>query len=84
MRWLVLDEDGPGQVRVQLDHSVENVPSCRVAVTAGLEREGLRRAFLPLPDPSAPAGVRRHDVCRHGVTVGDLNRHLDPDLDRDR
>lgn len=74
VRWLLLDEGGPRQVRVQLDHSIENLPSCRVAVAAGLGREGLRRAFLPLPDPAAPGGVRRHDVCLHGVTVADLDR----------
>jgi RimJ/RimL family protein N-acetyltransferase len=70
-RWLTTDVDGPRMVRVQLDHSVENVASCRVAVAAGLEIEGVRRGFLPLRDPAAPGGVRRHDVCLHGrVTAG--------------
>ena len=58
-------------VRVQLDHSVENVASCRVALAAGLEIEGVRRGFLPLRDPAAPDGVRRHDVCLHGVVAPD-------------
>jgi RimJ/RimL family protein N-acetyltransferase len=64
-RWL-LSPDGRGLARVQLDHSVENEPSCRVALAAGFEREGIRRGFLPLRDPDAPGGVRRHDVCLHG------------------
>ena len=68
-RWLTLDDDGPRQARVQLDHSVENVASCRVALAAGFEREGVRRAYLPLPDAAAPGGVRRHDVCLHGLAV---------------
>lgn len=72
-RWLLEDEGGPHQVRAQLDHSTENVASCRVATGAGYEREGTRRAFLPLRDPDAPGGERRHDVCLHGrlaVEVG--------------
>ena len=40
--------------RVQLDHSVENIASCRVALAAGFEIEGVRRGFLPLRDPTAP------------------------------
>lgn len=67
VQWLTLADDGPRQARVQLEHSVENPPSCRVALAAGFEREGLRRAFLPLRDPEAPGGVRRHDVCLHGL-----------------
>jgi RimJ/RimL family protein N-acetyltransferase len=65
-RWLTIDEDGPGLARVQLDHSVENPASCHVALAAGFEREGIRRAFLPLRDPDSPDGQRRHDVCLHG------------------
>jgi RimJ/RimL family protein N-acetyltransferase len=65
-RWLTADDDGPHLARVQLDHSTENLASCRVALAAGFEREGVRRGFLPLPDPDAPDGVRRHDVCLHG------------------
>jgi RimJ/RimL family protein N-acetyltransferase len=67
--WLTTDPGGPGMVRVQLDHSVENVASCRVALAAGLEKEGVRRSFLPLRDPAAAGGVRRHDVCLHGVVA---------------
>lgn len=66
-RWL-LSPDGRSLARVQLDHSVENEASCRVALAAGFEREGIRRGFLPLRDPDAPGGVRRHDVCLHGCT----------------
>lgn len=69
-RWLTADADGPGMARVQLDHSVENPASCRVALAAGFEREGVRRAFLPLPDPDAPGRERRHDVCLHGYVAG--------------
>jgi RimJ/RimL family protein N-acetyltransferase len=65
-RWLTLDEGGPGLARVQLDHSVENPASCRTAQAAGFDREGVRKAFLPLRDADAPDGVRRHDVCLHG------------------
>jgi RimJ/RimL family protein N-acetyltransferase len=64
-RWL-LSPEGRGLARIQLDHSVENEASCRVALAAGFEREGIRRGFLPLRDPTAPDGVRRHDVCLHG------------------
>ncbi|GGF40814.1 acetyltransferase [Marmoricola endophyticus] len=67
--WLT-GPDGPGMVRVQLDHSTENPASCRVAERAGLEREGVRRSYLPLRDPAAPGGVRRHDVCLHGLVTG--------------
>jgi RimJ/RimL family protein N-acetyltransferase len=69
-RWLTLDDDGPHQVRVQLDHVVENDASCRTAVATGFAREGIRRGFFPLPDPAAPDGVRRHDVCLHGYLPG--------------
>jgi RimJ/RimL family protein N-acetyltransferase len=65
--WLLYADSGPGLHRVQLDHSVENVASCRVALAAGLEREGVRRSYLPLRDPDAPGGERRHDVCLHGI-----------------
>ena len=61
-RWLTLDDDGPALPRVQLDHSVENTASCRTALAAGFEQEGVRRHFLPLRDPDAPGGERRHDV----------------------
>ncbi len=70
-RWLTLDRDGPTLPRVQLDHSVENVASCRTALAAGFEKEGVRGRFLPLRDEAAPGGVRRHDVCLHGYLPGD-------------
>lgn len=65
-RWLTADPTGPHVARVQLDHSVENPASCRTALRAGFAREGVRAGFLPLRDPTAPDGVRRHDVCLHG------------------
>ena len=63
-RWLMAP-DGRGLDRVQLDHSTENPASCRVALAAGFEREGIRRGYLPLRDPDGT--VRRHDVCLHGT-----------------
>jgi RimJ/RimL family protein N-acetyltransferase len=71
-RWLMYDDSGPRVARVQLDHSVENLASCRVAVAAGLPVEGVRRGLLPLRDASAPGGVRRHDVCLHGTVAEEL------------
>ena len=53
-RWLTTDADGPRLARVQLDHSVENPASCRMALAAGFAREGVRTAYLPLRDPAAP------------------------------
>jgi RimJ/RimL family protein N-acetyltransferase len=63
------EQDSPRLPRVQLDHSVENPASCAVALRAGFAREGMRRSYLPLRDPEAPDGVRRHDVCLHGLVV---------------
>jgi RimJ/RimL family protein N-acetyltransferase len=68
--WLTVAAEGPHVARVQLDHSIENPASCRTALAAGFEREGIRRAFLPLHDDAAPDGVRRHDVCLHGFVPG--------------
>jgi RimJ/RimL family protein N-acetyltransferase len=68
-RWLTADPAGPHAARVQLDHSVENQASCRTALRAGFAREGVRTGFLPLRDPAAPDGVRRHDVCLHGLVA---------------
>ena len=65
-RWLMAPE-GRGLERVQLDHSTENPASCRVALAAGFEREGVRRGYLPLREPDGT--VRRHDVCLHGRTT---------------
>jgi RimJ/RimL family protein N-acetyltransferase len=62
--WL-LDPDGGDVERVQLDHAVENVASCRTALRAGFAVEGRRARFLPLRErPDAP--VVRHEVCLHG------------------
>ncbi len=63
-RWL-LAPDGRGLARVQLDHSTENPASCRVALAAGFQQEGIRRGYLPLRDRDGR--VRRHDVCLHGT-----------------
>ena len=63
-RWL-LAPDGRGLDRVQLDHSTENPASCRVALAAGFEREGIRRGYLPLRDLDGT--IQRHDVCLHGT-----------------
>ena len=65
--WLLAHVDGPGVARVQLDHSVENLASCHVALNAGFAQEGVRKGYLPLRDPATPGGVRRHDVCLHGL-----------------
>jgi RimJ/RimL family protein N-acetyltransferase len=64
--WL-LSPEGMGLHRVQLDHAVENVGSCRTADRAGFAREGVRARFLPLQEsPDAP--VVYHDTCLHGLT----------------
>lgn len=65
-RWL-MSAGGRGLDRVQLDHSTGNVASCRVALAAGFEQEGVRRGYLPLRDSDGT--VRRHDVCLHGRTT---------------
>jgi RimJ/RimL family protein N-acetyltransferase/ADP-ribose pyrophosphatase YjhB (NUDIX family) len=72
VRWLTTAANGPEAGRVQLDHSVENPASCKVAERAGLPREGVRREYLPLRDPDAAGGFRRHDVCLHGLPAGDV------------
>jgi RimJ/RimL family protein N-acetyltransferase len=62
----VLSADGMDVERVQLDHAVENVASCRTADHAGFTHEGIRSRFLPLQDsPSSP--VVFHDTCVHGL-----------------
>jgi RimJ/RimL family protein N-acetyltransferase len=62
----VLSPTGMNLQRVQLDHAVENVASCRTATRAGFVREGVRARFLPLQDsPDAP--VVLHDTCLHGL-----------------
>jgi RimJ/RimL family protein N-acetyltransferase/8-oxo-dGTP pyrophosphatase MutT (NUDIX family) len=71
-RWLTTAANGPEVGRVQLDHSVENPASCKVAERAGLPREGVRRSYLPLREPASGGGSRRHDVCLHGLPAGDV------------
>lgn len=62
----VLSPDGMDLQRVQLDHAVENVASCRTADRAGFSREGVRPRLLPLREsPDAP--VVLHDTCLHGL-----------------
>ena len=62
--WL-LSPDGGDVHRVQLDHAVRNVASCRTALRAGFPVEGRRPCYLPLrEDPTSP--VVRHAVCLHG------------------
>lgn len=63
--WL-LDRDGGDVERVQLDHAVENEPSCRTASRAGFALEGRREHFLPLRAAEG-APVVRHAVCLHGL-----------------
>ncbi len=62
----VLSPGGMDLERVQLDHAVENVASCRTADRAGFVHEGIRRRFLPL-QASAEAPVVLHDTCLHGL-----------------
>ena len=72
LRWLTTSANGPEAGRVQLDHSVENLASCQAAERAGLPKEGIRRGYLPLWDPAAPGGSRRHHVCMHGLPADDV------------
>jgi RimJ/RimL family protein N-acetyltransferase/8-oxo-dGTP pyrophosphatase MutT (NUDIX family) len=72
LRWLTTSANGPEVGRVQLDHSVENPASCKAAERAGLPQEGIRRGYLPLWDPAAAGGSRRHDVCMHGLPADDV------------
>jgi RimJ/RimL family protein N-acetyltransferase len=67
--WLTDPVGGCGLPRVQLDHAVANAASCRVAARAGFVQEGVRRGYLPVVDPDAPAGWSRADVCLHGFVV---------------
>jgi RimJ/RimL family protein N-acetyltransferase len=62
--WL-LSPDGGDVHRVQLDHAVENVGSCRTALRAGFAVEGRRPGYLPLRE-HATAPVVRHAICLHG------------------
>ena len=62
---------GTGFARVEISHTEENLASCRVADRAGFTREGRRRGSLPFRDPSA-GGVRRHDMCEHGILASEV------------
>jgi len=55
VRWAF---DDMGFVRLELEHSTLNEPSCRVARTLGFELEGVRRAHYLQPDG-------RHDTHLH-------------------
>ena len=64
-QWL-LDPGGRDLTRVQLDHAVENIGSCRTAARAGFVHEGVRAGYLPLrADADSP--VVLHATCLHGV-----------------
>jgi RimJ/RimL family protein N-acetyltransferase len=57
--------DGGDVHRVQLDHAVENVASCRTALRVGFAVEGRRPGYLPLRETES-SPVVRHAVCLHG------------------
>ena len=63
--WL-LDPAGRDLTRVQLDHAVENLASCRTAARAGFVHEGVRAGYLPLR-ADADSAVVRHATCLHGT-----------------
>ena len=54
--------------RVQASTSVDNAAMCRVLERLGYRREGVMRAFWPLPDGS------RQDFALYAVTRGDWER----------
>ena len=62
--WLMAP-DGGDVHRVQLDHAVGNVASCRTALRVGLAVEGRRPGYLPLRETGS-SPVVRHTVCLHG------------------
>jgi RimJ/RimL family protein N-acetyltransferase len=62
--WL-MSPDGGDVHRVQLDHAVGNVASCRTALRVGFAIEGRRPGYLPLRETES-APVVRHTVCLHG------------------
>jgi RimJ/RimL family protein N-acetyltransferase len=51
--------------RVQLDHAVGNVASCRTALRVRFAIEGRRPGYLPLRETES-SPVVRHTVCLHG------------------
>jgi RimJ/RimL family protein N-acetyltransferase len=62
--WLMAP-DGGDVHRVQLDHAVGNVASCRTALRVGFAIEGRRPGYLPLRETES-SPVVRHTVCLHG------------------
>ena len=70
-RWLTLDDDGPRQARVQLDHSVENIASCRVALAAGFEQ---RRRTTRLPPAARSHGTRAASGATTSACTGGPSR----------
>jgi RimJ/RimL family protein N-acetyltransferase len=58
--------DARGLMRVQLEHSVLNVASCRVAEAAGFVYEGTARSAYAVPDSE-----EREDCHIHGRLPGD-------------
>ena len=62
--WLLSPEGGDVH-RVQLDHAVGNVASCRTALRVGFAMEGRRPGYLPLRETES-SPVVRHAVCLHG------------------
>lgn len=67
--WL-MSPDGGDVHRVQLDHAVDNVASCRTALRVGFAVEGRRPGYLPLRETML-APVVRHAVCLHGRVRAD-------------
>jgi RimJ/RimL family protein N-acetyltransferase len=55
-----------GLMRVQLEHSVHNEASCRVAVAAGFVHEGTTRSAYAVPGSDV-----REDCHIHGRLPGD-------------
>ena len=58
--------DSRGLMRVQLEHSVHNVASCRVAEAAGFVYEGTTRSAYAVPESEV-----REDCHIHGRLPGD-------------
>jgi RimJ/RimL family protein N-acetyltransferase len=61
-RWAFTER---GLARVQLEHAVPNLPSCRVAVSAGFAPEGTARSAYAVPDGT------REDCHIHGRLATD-------------
>jgi RimJ/RimL family protein N-acetyltransferase len=61
-RWAFAER---GLARVQLEHAVPNLASCKVAVAAGFVLEGTARSAYAVP------GAGREDCHIHGRLVTD-------------